>query len=192
VISPVTLTLAVGSLPFAVGALRRIEGVAETPYWALTVPGVDALGAWRHFREQVDATGFWPVIIGEFGGPEFGGSDAALEGLIEEALANRELSEDQLRFRGTGRSPDEILELARTCALEEWARRQRDPKFRESEQLRKASYFDKLGAAAARLAQLHRDRQSAGHRLRPGHSTRRTMSFRQRRITVRRSTSYIA
>jgi hypothetical protein len=120
----------------------------------LTVRGVDALRAWRHFAGQVNATGFWPVIIGEYSGAEFGGSDAALERLMENAQDNRDLSEDELLFRGTGRTPQEVLDLVRACPFEQWAQRQSEPQFQESEHLRKAHYFDGLGAAS--LADLHR------------------------------------
>jgi hypothetical protein len=144
-IAPVALTAALRSLPVAGSELREIDGVADAAYWALTVPGADGLRAWRHFREQVNTTGFWPVIVGQVLALEIDGSDEALEALLENAREERD----------TGPTPAEVLELARADPFEEWVRRQRDPRFQESEHLRQASFFGGVGAEA--LANLHRE-----------------------------------
>jgi hypothetical protein len=151
----ISLKSATRSLPVASGELRRLESDLAAPLFALTVAGVDALRAWQHFRDQSFTTGYWPVIVGEYGGPAFGGSEAALEGLLEEVQLSQSLSDDQLHFRRTGRTPSEILELARDRPFEDWIKRQHDSTFQEQEHLRKALYFDGLGAAS--LAKLHRE-----------------------------------
>jgi hypothetical protein len=169
--APGSLTSVLPSLPVKGGELRAVEGFLEIPYWVMPVPGVEALTVWQRFREHVDRTGFWPVIVGEYGGPACGGSDAVIERLVEGAQAMRDLSDDTLRFLGSSRTPAGILDLAGDCPFERWAERQRDPEFQASEHLRKANYFDGIEGAAP-LARLHRQwarswQESAGWRFVP-------------------------
>jgi hypothetical protein len=154
-VAPVSLISAIRELQTG-GEFRAVRGFLAVPYWALQVAGAEAFTIWRHFRDRVDQTGYWPVIIGDHGAPEFGGSDGTLVFLVDNAQRIQHLSERDLQFVAARRSPAEVLQAAGDLPFERWVERQRDPAFQASEHLRKASYFDRI-EGAGRLACFHRE-----------------------------------
>lgn len=136
--------------------MRGVKGFLGGPHWAVRVPGTDALRVWERLRAEAALTGYWPLIIGNYGGPECGGSDEAIKSLAESAREVPELPTEELEFLGLKRTPQETLDAASACPFECWAELQRDPDFQVRDHLRKAAYFDRFPGAAS-IAQLHRD-----------------------------------
>jgi hypothetical protein len=99
--------------------------------------------------------GYWPVIVGNYLGPEAGGSDAVIEALAEAAQVIQASAEPQGPFSPTKRTRAGILAAARELPFAAWVTRQRDPAYRIDKHLRYAAYFDKL-PGAERLARSHR------------------------------------
>lgn len=135
-------------------ASRAVAGFDDHPFWAIDVAGADALARWQSLRAATPATGYWPVIIGNFLGPEAGGSDGAIEAFAEAAQETKE-SEPQSPVDHTRRTTAEILAAARELPFEAWVVRERDPAFQVRQNVLMAEFFDKF-PGAERLAEHHR------------------------------------
>lgn len=155
-VAPKSLATAIRALRLRIGRLRAVKGFADVPYWAADVPGANALTAWRGLSDNVDATGFWPVIAGNYGGPDFGGSRATITTLVEGAKAAQEMSEQALQFTRMRRTPQEFLDAARDEPFKKWATRQRNPRYLMRESLRKAAFFDSI-EGGEHMAKFHRE-----------------------------------
>jgi hypothetical protein len=150
---PESLVSALRALHVDAPDLRSIEGLVGTPYWRLRVPGSEALVIWQGLRDQAGATGFWPVIIGDYSGV---GSDVVIDRFLDDARSLHEATPEQLQFMGAYATPAEVLAAAQAWPFERWLERQRDPDYQVAEHERQAKYFEGFEGAAG-LAKLHRE-----------------------------------
>lgn len=134
---------------------HAVKGFGKSPYWGLRVSGKDAVQAWRKLSGAASETGYWPVIIGNFYGPEAGGSDATIESLVETAQAAHETADEPHGFADVKSTTAAILDAAKEWPLEAWVARQRDPSHQAEESLRKARFFDQFPGAST-LAETYR------------------------------------
>jgi hypothetical protein len=153
VTAPKLLQSCIDSL--GVEPLRPVTGFpCET--WCFDVPGHRAEAVWQRIRSHTIGTGYWPVIIGDYGGSEFGGSPAVIERFIEGAESIRDTTTSQLEFLGIRQTPAETLAAAIELPFEKWAERQLDPAFQLEDHFRKARYFDGIEGASS-MANLQRE-----------------------------------
>src|SRR5262249_42958163 len=128
-------------------APRAVTGFGAEPCWAVAVAGADGVATWQSLRDAAGASGYWPVIVGNYLGPEAGGSDAVIEALAEAAQEAQESTEPQGPFPFTKRTTAEILAAASELPFAAWVARQRDPAFQIDKHLRYAAYFGRFPGA---------------------------------------------
>jgi hypothetical protein len=58
------LTLHVTQAGFDASSLARLDWIPDGLCYRLTVPGRDAVAAWKALRKRVEATGYWPLLLG--------------------------------------------------------------------------------------------------------------------------------
>jgi hypothetical protein len=134
---------------------RAVPGFGAEPCWAIAVPGAVAVAAWQSLRDAADTTGHWPVIVGNFLGPEAGGSDAVIEAFAEAAQEIQASQEPQGPVPSTRRTTADILIAANELPFAARVARQRDPAYQIDKNLGYAAHFDRF-PGAEQLAKLHR------------------------------------
>jgi hypothetical protein len=155
--APAQLIAIIESLGTAASALRFIEGFGNHLCWAINCPGTDSLRSWQHLRDRVNETGFWPVIVSGYMGPDCGGSDATIEQLLDNSGDGEEISdEEKAQPGGTSQSTTKIIEEAQALPFEQWVKQERDPDFQIAKHLKEAERFAGMEGASG-LAEVHRN-----------------------------------
>jgi hypothetical protein len=145
--SPDRLTAAIEALGPKTTGLHPVMGFPRGPFWKTTVPGAEAFRCWQVLRDRVNATGYWPVVVGGSPGPGTEYAEGRLESWAENWSAPEIVAGEEVPAREPEARLGDLFTAADPLFFERWGSEVNDPQRRVEKYLRDAEKAERRGQA---------------------------------------------